>query len=241
LPGAAIDVRIAALVGMAAIFAGASRALLTSTVFAFETTLQPLGLLPLLGGCTASFLVSSLLMRNTIMTEKIARRGVRVPAEYEADFLDQVLVREMMSKPPVTLRTDQTIAQVRAWMTGGGRETRHQGFAIIDEQGIVAGVLTRRVLLDPATPADTQLVKLLTRPPSVVYADSTLRDAADHMVNHDIGRLPVIERGRPGHIVGMITRSDLLAAHRRRLRDQGHARKTFTLGKSGVRAVGAKT
>src|SRR6202044_2916823 len=65
-PGAGVELSIAALVGMAAIFAGASRALLASVVFAFETTLQPLGLLPLLGGCTAAYMVSSLLMRNTI-------------------------------------------------------------------------------------------------------------------------------------------------------------------------------
>src|SRR5205814_6111795 len=119
-PGAGIDLRIAALVGMAAIFAGASRALLTSAVFAFETTLQPLGLLPLLGGCSASFLVSSLLMRNTIMTEKIVRRGVRVPAEYEADFLDQIPVREVASRTLVTLRGEQTLEEVRAWIAGGG-------------------------------------------------------------------------------------------------------------------------
>src|SRR5205814_6935788 len=115
-PGAAIDPRIAALVGMAAIFAGASRALLTSVVFAFETTLQPLGLLPLLGGCSASFLVSSLLMRNTIMTEKIARRGVRVPMEYAADFLDQVLVRDAAAHAPITLHEDQTLGDVRKWI-----------------------------------------------------------------------------------------------------------------------------
>src|SRR5204862_7395158 len=87
IPRFGIDARICALVGMAAMFAGASRALLASVVFAFETTLQPLGMLPLLGGCTAGYLVSALLMRNTIMTEKLARRGVRVPAEYAADFL----------------------------------------------------------------------------------------------------------------------------------------------------------
>ena len=58
LPGAGVDVRVAALVGMAAMFAGASRALLASVVFAFETTRQPMGLLPLLGGCTAAYLVS---------------------------------------------------------------------------------------------------------------------------------------------------------------------------------------
>src|SRR3954453_1398919 len=91
-PHFGVDARICALVGMAALFAGASRALLASVVFAFETTLQPLGLLPLLAGCTAGYLVSALLMRNTIMTEKLARRGVRVPAEYAADYLDGISV-----------------------------------------------------------------------------------------------------------------------------------------------------
>jgi H+/Cl- antiporter ClcA len=84
MPWCGIDPHIAALVGMAAMFAGASRAMLASVVFAFETTLQPLGLLPLLGGCAAAYLVSSLLMRNTIMTEKLARRGVKVPEDYIA-------------------------------------------------------------------------------------------------------------------------------------------------------------
>ena len=95
LPAAGVDVRVAALVGMAAIFAGASRALLASVVFAFETTRQPMALLPLLGGCTAAYLVSALLMRNSIMTEKIARRGARVVSEYAADFLEQVLVSDI--------------------------------------------------------------------------------------------------------------------------------------------------
>jgi H+/Cl- antiporter ClcA len=83
-PGAGIDVRVAALVGMAAMFAGASRALLASIVFAFETTHQQYGVLPLLGGCTAAFMVSALVMKETIMTEKLARRGIKVPNEYVA-------------------------------------------------------------------------------------------------------------------------------------------------------------
>jgi H+/Cl- antiporter ClcA len=89
-PSLGVDPRIAALVGMAAIFAGASRALLTSIVFAFETTRQPIGLLPLLGGCSAAFVISSLMMRYTIMTEKLARRGTYVPTEYIAVNPDQL-------------------------------------------------------------------------------------------------------------------------------------------------------
>jgi H+/Cl- antiporter ClcA len=89
-----VDPRIAALVGMAAIFAGASRALLTSVVFAFETTRQPIGLLPLLGGCSAAFMISSLMMRYTIMTEKLARRGTYVPTEYLAVHPEELARRD---------------------------------------------------------------------------------------------------------------------------------------------------
>ncbi len=78
-PAAGLDPRIGALVGMAALFTGASRAFLTSVVFAFELTHQPLGLLPLFTGCAAAYLVSCMFMRNTIKTEKIVRRGINVP------------------------------------------------------------------------------------------------------------------------------------------------------------------
>lgn len=85
-PWLGIDLRVAALVGMAACFAGASRAIFTSIIFAFETTRQFNGLLPLLAGCSVSFLVSALMMRNTIMTEKLVRRGHHVPSEYTAQI-----------------------------------------------------------------------------------------------------------------------------------------------------------
>lgn len=217
LPHAGIDERVAALVGMAAIFAGASRALLASVVFAFETTLQPLGLLPLLGGCAASYLVASLWSRTSIMTEKIARRGIRVPEEYEADFLDQIHVKEVAPKSVVTLQADQTLGEVRRWMQLKADHNSHQGFPVLDEQGHLVGVVTRRHLLEAEHPETLRVRELIHRPPVVVYDDCTLREAADHMVNHDIGRLPVISRQRPDRLVGIITRSDLLRAHRRRL------------------------
>lgn len=234
-PHAGIDPRIAALVGMAAIFSGASRAMLASAVFAFETTLQPLGLLPLLGGCAASYLVSSLLMRNTIMTEKIARRGVRVPAEYAADFLDQVLVRDVAARELVTLKADDTVGRVRDWVASRATGSTHQGYPVTDEAGFLAGVVTRREFLDPAVLPERRLRELFRRPPVVCYDDNTLRDAADHMVNHDIGRLPVLSRGRPPKLVGVITRSDLLRAHRRRLDEAQRTVRTIDLRTVGAR------
>ncbi len=229
LPAAGIDLRIAALVGMAALFAGATRALLTSVVMAFETTLQPLGLLPLLGGCTAAYLVSSLFMKNTIMTEKIVRRGVHVPSEYSADYLEQILVRNVVSKELTTLRGNQTVKEVQEWVASKAEGSTHQGFPIIDENGRLLGVVTRRNFLNTDLPPQTHVHELIKRSPTAVYDDSTLREAADHMVNHDVGRLPVLSRMEPGKLIGIITRSDVLAGNKKRLAELQRERQTLTL------------
>jgi CIC family chloride channel protein len=217
-PSAGIDIRVAALVGMAALFAGASRALLASVVFAFETTRQPMGLLPLLGGCTCAYLVSSLAMRHSIMTEKIARRGVRIVSEYTADFLGQVLVAQVATAPVVSVCADEPCEAVRKWIAERGPGSAHQGFPVVDAGGHLLGVITQRDLLDVSAPPGARTVRdLLTRPAVVVFHDSSLREAADHMLRHGVGRLPVVSRGDPRLPVGIVTRSDLVEAHQRRL------------------------
>ncbi len=95
-PNSGINLPTAALIGMAAMFAGASRAWLTSIVFALETTGQINGLLPLLGACVAAYFVSFFLMKGSIMTEKIQRRGVKTPDAFEPDILRNVAVRQLM-------------------------------------------------------------------------------------------------------------------------------------------------
>jgi H+/Cl- antiporter ClcA len=231
-PRLGVDPRMAALVGMAAMFAGASRAFLASVVLAFETTRQPLGLLPLLGGCTAAVLVSYVLMRDTIMTRKIARRGVRVVSEFEADYLGRILVRDRAARPVVTVAGTQTLAQVRGWLASGLPETRHQGFPVVDETGRVIGVVTRRDLLaadDGGAAATTTLGSLVRRAPITIGEDATLREAADRMVVERVGRLVVVGRAAPGHAVGIITRSDLLEAHAHRLDETHHAEQSLDL------------
>src|SRR4051794_3916487 len=187
-PSIGIDPRIAALVGMAAIFAGATHALLTAIVFAFETTRQPVGLLPLLLGCAAAYLVSLLFNRHSLLTEKLARREGSVRTEYEVDHLAHVLVRQAASRKVVTLRANQTLAQVRQWLAtadGDGGPSTHQGFPVLDEDSLLIGVVTRRDLLDASYAGDEYVAETIKRAPAVAYEDSTLRDVADHMVNED--------------------------------------------------------
>jgi H+/Cl- antiporter ClcA/CBS domain-containing protein len=226
-PQLGISVPVAALVGMAAIFAGASHALLASVVFAFEATRQPLGLLPLLAGCSAAYLVSLLSMETSIMTEKLARRGTVVRPEYAMDFLSQVLVREVMATEVVTLAASESIREARAWLASHVAGSSHQGYPVLESGGRLLGVVTRRDLLSDEVDVAMTVGQAVTRLPVVVHESTTLREAADHMVRSGVGRLPVVEPGT-GEVVGIISRSDLLAAHERRLRAAQHrARPRF--------------
>jgi CBS domain-containing protein len=208
-------------------------------VFAFETPRQPVGLLPLLAGCAAAYLVSLLFSRHSIMTEKLARRGTPVHLEYTADHLAQVLVRDAMTEEVVTLSAERSVRDVAEWLAAGderdadGRApTSHQGFPVLDADGSLVGVVSRRDLLRAAADDGDQEVRdIISRPPVVVYGDSTLRQAGDHMVLEKVGRLPVVTRERPDVVIGIITVRDLLSAHgsrlaaSRRLTPHGFARR----------------
>jgi CIC family chloride channel protein len=226
-PQLGVDVRIAALVGMSAIFAGASRALLTSVVFAFETTMQPLSLLPLLGGCAAAYVISGLCMTHTIMTEKIARRGIHVPTDYDADILARTRVIDICTKPAAALEAKTTLREVREWLLARGPGTRHQGYPVVDDQQDLLGVLTHRDLLDLTAVPEQTLDQLIKRQPVVIYPHNTLREAADLMVLQDVGRLPVVHPDHPRKLIGILTRSDLLSIHRQRLDELQNAEQSI--------------
>jgi CBS domain-containing protein len=187
-----------------------------------------MGLLPLLGGCAAAYLVSCLLMRHSIMTVKIARRGVAVPAEYGPDALDQVSVRDCASGEVVALAGGDRLGEVRAWLSSGAAGAEHQGFPVVDDAGGLLGVVTRRDV-ERAQGDDRAVVALLSRPAVVAFEDETLRQAVDRMAMEGIGRLPVVLRGEPRRLVGMLTRSDVLLAYRRQIEEERKAQRVLSL------------
>jgi CBS domain-containing protein len=210
-----LDIRVAALVGMAAMFAGASRALLTSVVFAFETTLQPNGLLPVLAGSTLAFLVARLLMQNSIMTEKIARRGLRIPQDYDPDAFSHTTVGEIMDTNMKTLSSGGNLAEL------ADRIARHdpsvsayQAWPLLDSAGALAGIITRgdllRALEKPGS-AGVTLLEAGTSALVVAYSDETVHDAVARMLAHGVGRLPVVGKADPKSLVGYLSRTNLLS------------------------------
>ncbi len=219
-PQLGLNPNLAALVGMAAIFAGASRALFMSVVFALETTWQMPGLLPLLIGCGTAFLVSSLLMRHTLMTEKIIRRGVQVPDAYHADPLAQARVGDYASRAPIALQATQQVGEVHAWLDSEAPGSRHLGYPVLGAEGELLGVLTRKDFFKAGIDSHQAMSSLVRQPAVIVREDATLAEAMHKLAAHDIGRLPVTAEDGSGRLVGMLTRSDILAVWRERLLDQ---------------------
>ncbi|MCB0308391.1 MAG: chloride channel protein [Bdellovibrionales bacterium] len=212
-----IDLKAAALVGMAALFAGASRALLASVVFAFETTGQQVGLLPLLAGCTVSYVISSYFMKNTIMTEKIARRGVTVPYEYAPDYLETIQAKHYCKRHIVSIFAEELVEHVLSKFESGSPDFSHQGYPVISVTGELVGVITKKDFFKNTV--STTVQKLLKRKPIYIFEEQSLRDAADLMTSENVGRIIVVSRLDSQIPKGIITRSDLLSAHQKRLNE----------------------
>jgi CBS domain-containing protein len=166
-------------------------------------------------------------MRNTIMTEKIARRGTRVPSEYSADFLDHVYVREALTTAVIALRADTTLRAVREWLQIGGADAQHQGYPVLGENRQILGVVTRRDILDPAIKSDARVAEIVKRSLLTVSPEQTLREAADEMVRSDVGRLIVVSDDGEARMMGIITRGDVLRAHVQRLREAQQSERSI--------------
>ena len=224
LPASGLDLRVAALVGMAAMFAGASRALLASVVFAFETTLQPNGLLPVLAGSTLGFFVARLLMQNSIMTEKIARRGLRIPQDYDADAFVQTTVSEIMDQNVKTLPADGSVAELADLIARHDPAvSAHQAWPLVDPVGELAGIITRSDLLRAIDSSGGREMSLIAAGHSalvVAFPDESVSEVVARMLSHGVGRLPVVSRTEPKKLVGYLSRTSLLSARLTLLRQE---------------------
>ncbi|GAB3844825.1 chloride channel protein [Hymenobacter terrigena] len=233
-PASDIVLPLAALVGMAAMFAGASRALLTSIVFAVEATGQAQALLPLLGACTGAYLVSFLLMGNTIMTEKIARRGVKTPVDYEPDLLDKVNVGRVLQNGMLAISTDNTIREVRAWTE---REAEPIGphLVIVNPDGAFAGIVSTVALAGWHADENAPISALLQPRSSTLLATDTLRTAVERMARENVDVLPVL--GSDAQVSGVISYRDILTAYKNRLEDDGNMAPHISLKRKSLRVL----
>jgi H+/Cl- antiporter ClcA/CBS domain-containing protein len=213
-----------ALVAMGAVFGAASRAAFTFIIFAFEITRDYNSVLPLMLVTVIADAIAVRYAKNSIMTEKLARRGLRIHQDYEPDVFQQVTVGEVMAKEfdtvPATMRVGELAERIAK---RDPAVTHHQGVFVVDGNGRLAAIITRADLMralekDPS--GNMTVFDAGSQNPVVTYPNEVLYDAAARMLRANVGRLPVASWDDPGKPIGYLGRSQVMAARLRRLEEE---------------------
>jgi CIC family chloride channel protein len=229
LPGAHLSPGAFALVAMGAVFAAASRATFTFIIFAFEITRDYNSVLPLMLVSVIADGIAMLLMPNSsIMTEKLARRGLRVYQDYETDVLSQARVADTMDQELPSISSGTLVSALAERIAKHDPAVaRHEALLILDDTGNLAGIITRGDLLR-AFDKDSSGAMTVQQAGStrlvVTHPDELVSEAAAKMLRNDIGRLPVVDRADHRKVVGYLGRSGVMAARLRRFQDE-HVRE----------------
>jgi hypothetical protein len=211
-------------VGMAALFAGCARALLTSIVFALESTMQESTLLPLLAGCVTSYMVSFILMRGTIMTEKIKRKGVIAPEHFVPDLLE-ITRTEDFAMPVDTagltiLSPSMKIRELRAWLEHEGFKYAYNTLFVAGaNKSFLSGTIDRKRFLEKQHDEELAITSLMSRKVYSVYSDNSLKLVVDFMLKTRQDILPVFDRSSR-HLTGFISQYNVLKSFEERFRHE---------------------
>lgn len=199
-----------ALAGMAGILSGAMRAPLTAALFAVELT-GDFAMLPLtLAASASAYAISVLVMRRSILTEKIARRGRHILQEYTVDPFDFLQAAQVMTRDPATLPGTATVGETITFFMS---EARHRSYPVVAANGTLQGLVSRTDALRwqvTGAALDATLADVLSdaSQPSGMTHDPISR-IADLMVESGVGRIPITDASG-GRVVGVVTRHDLL-------------------------------
>ncbi len=218
------NVSLWVMVSMAAIMGGTMRSPFTSTVFLLELT-RDLNLLPaLLLASVVADVVTVLLMRRSILTEKVARHGVQLSREYGVNPFELVRVGEVMDKDPDVISPLMTIREFAEQFLFGKKVAKHHAFPMIDSHKNLVGIVTRGDVvthwINQDLDLDTPIDKISVHSLVVTYPDELLSQAMDKMAEHDIGRLLVVSRNDPKKLLGYLGRPQVIEARKRFVRDE---------------------
>ncbi|MHB8684315.1 MAG: chloride channel protein, partial [Dehalococcoidia bacterium] len=213
------------LISMAAVLGGTMRAPFTGVVFALELTHDVNALLPLLVAVVVAYGCTVLVLRRSILTEKVARRGYNLGSEYAPDPLEMLLVREVMRSAIVALSPDLSVRDVASRLHHKPPGRTQRLYPVVDAGSALLGITTRDALQEliehtGAAGADTSIDQSIVRDPCVAFVDEPLARVAFRMAETGFTRLPVLERGEARRVVGIVSLADLLMARSRVLDEE---------------------
>jgi H+/Cl- antiporter ClcA len=216
-----------ALIGLAAVVGGVMRSPLTGVVFPLELTHAWPLLLPVLIGSTAAYLVSALLLKRSVLTEKIARRGLHLSREYSVDPLEVLLVDEVMDPTPVIAAADESLGDLRERADLG----RQWLYPVAGEDAAMIGVIPRRMLADLDGRAAAPAVECAEPVRLTAHPDETLRAVARRFAGAHLTTAVVVAREDPSRVLGLITVEHLLQGRLNELQYERHRERILRPGR----------
>jgi H+/Cl- antiporter ClcA/predicted transcriptional regulator len=219
----AADPGLWAAISMAAMMGGTMRSPLTAVAFLVELT-HDIALLPaLLVGCVVAHAVTVLLMKRSILTEKVARRGYHVTREYSVSPFARHRVEEVMDSEVPTLPADVLLDDVlRRVLDHDPVLGERQAWPLVDDDGALVGLVTRGDLVRAidTTEGEASVLDIGARTLVVAFPDELLETALQRMSRAGVGRLPVVSRDEPTQLVGMLGRKGIASAYLAGLNDE---------------------
>ena len=230
------------LIGMGAILGGTMRSPLTGIIFALELTHDINALLPLLVASVIAHAFTVLVLKRSILTEKIARRGYHLSREYSVDPLEILFARDVMRTNLVAFAPESTLEQVQSILNTNHAPQGQYLYPVVGGDRRLHGVITKKGLrkqLEDAHPVNETLAKMVTDP-VVAYSDEPLRVVVCRMAETGLTRFPVLDRGDDHKLVGVIGLQDLLSARSRNLAEERDRERVLrirlpSLGRGGRR------
>jgi chloride channel protein, CIC family len=211
-PGLPANSGAYAMVGMAAVFAGAARAPITAVIILFEMTQDYRIILPLMIATVVSTIIAQGIEPESIYTLKLKLRGIDIHAKRNENLLRSISVKEAMT--PMEDGSAVTPQTSSVELANLFQETGHHGFVVLDEHHELYGIVTlsdlEQAIVDQKT--DAKVGDICTRNVITAYPDEMLDDALRHFGTSDMGRIPVVERANPKHVLGTLRRSDIVNA-----------------------------
>lgn len=215
------------LIGLAGVLGGVMRSPFTGVVFAVELTGRFDAVLPLIIGTGVAYGASVLLLRRSVLTEKIARRGYHLSREYDVDPLEALFVEDVLAERLVTLAGVSTVADALHLIDTDPLASNQRLFPVLDEAGRLCGVITQNTLVALAQMPASSVLDQAHREPACAHGTDTLRHAALVMAESGLTRLVVTDRADPDYPIGVVSLQQLLEGRVRDLHEATHSERVI--------------
>lgn len=200
-----------AIVGMAAVFAGGSNAILTAIVLVFEMTGNYMIILPVMFACVISTSFYKFYMEDTIYTVKLKHRGIIIEQEMDVNQMKTIKVQDIMNTEVETVTEDLSLKKLSEKII----KTGHMAFPVVRDKNYLVGIVTHSDFdkigenqHETLKVKDVMTTELFTAQP-----DERLEDVLIKTENEELSHFPVVNPKKPEKIVGFFTKGDIIRAY----------------------------